>query len=264
MSSGALQKHPDGPLTAATALSGEECAATNRQRKLEWPLCFVEALCDYEARKPGELSFKGGDLIGVVQKRPSGWWKGTLDGTLVGRFPLNHTRRLSTRHSLPKRPPPSSSTIPLLPQLPLPLPSFPSPNPAISPRPSALLVSSPFFASAASSSSSSSNSPSAVLPTSARSLHAPEPRLRGQGSSALRAGVSWGADESVQLIHEQLASALSQLSAGALRPAECQTSFRELPLAGKEELLTALEASDGSVEHWRLLLGTLLSSLLSP
>jgi len=43
-------------------------------------------LFDYEATDPNELSFRQGDIITVLQKDPSGWWQGELNGR-IGVFP---------------------------------------------------------------------------------------------------------------------------------------------------------------------------------
>lgn len=49
-------------------------------------MCRVRALYDYQASEPTELSFNAGDIINVLQKDPSGWWQGELNGR-VGAFP---------------------------------------------------------------------------------------------------------------------------------------------------------------------------------
>lgn len=47
------------------------------------------ALYDYEGEKEGDLSFKEGDIIAVLDKSdPSGWWQGSLNG-VTGYFPMN-------------------------------------------------------------------------------------------------------------------------------------------------------------------------------
>ena len=43
-------------------------------------------LFDYNTDDPNELSFKQGDIITVLQKDPSGWWQGELNGR-IGVFP---------------------------------------------------------------------------------------------------------------------------------------------------------------------------------
>ena len=43
-------------------------------------------LFDYNPDDPNELTFKQGDIITVLQKDPSGWWQGELNGR-IGVFP---------------------------------------------------------------------------------------------------------------------------------------------------------------------------------
>lgn len=52
------------------------------------PICFAKAEYDYEAQEDNELTFVEGDRIAVLEKDPSGWWTGELNGT-VGLFPDN-------------------------------------------------------------------------------------------------------------------------------------------------------------------------------
>src|ERR1051325_9093118 len=51
---------------------------------------YVRALYDYDAQADGDLSFKKGDKIEVVERTEdvNGWWKGKLNG-VVGDFPGN-------------------------------------------------------------------------------------------------------------------------------------------------------------------------------
>eukprot|EP01095_Lingulamoeba_sp_RSL-Kostka_P004491 TRINITY_DN15737_c0_g1_i2.p1 TRINITY_DN15737_c0_g1~~TRINITY_DN15737_c0_g1_i2.p1 ORF type:complete len:283 (+),score=96.72 TRINITY_DN15737_c0_g1_i2:603-1451(+) len=44
------------------------------------------ALYDYQQSDSNELSFSAGDVITILQKDPSGWWQGELDGR-IGVFP---------------------------------------------------------------------------------------------------------------------------------------------------------------------------------
>jgi hypothetical protein len=46
---------------------------------------------DYTAQKASQLSFKKGDVILVIDKDKTGWWKGELDGR-IARFPSNFTK----------------------------------------------------------------------------------------------------------------------------------------------------------------------------
>jgi hypothetical protein len=53
----------------------------------------LEALFDFQARVPNELTFKEGDIITLLDKHPSGMWKGELNG-VVGLFPYNFVKEL--------------------------------------------------------------------------------------------------------------------------------------------------------------------------
>ena len=47
---------------------------------------YCRGLHDYTATQPSELSFRKGDVIKVLEKDPSGWWAGELNGKM-GFFP---------------------------------------------------------------------------------------------------------------------------------------------------------------------------------
>ena len=49
----------------------------------------VKALYDFEPQEDGELAFRKGDVIRVVNSAYEGWWKGELDGR-IGIFPLTY------------------------------------------------------------------------------------------------------------------------------------------------------------------------------
>jgi len=51
----------------------------------------VKALYDFTPTEPGELAFKRGDIITVLDSAYKDWWRGTLSGTgTVGIFPVNY------------------------------------------------------------------------------------------------------------------------------------------------------------------------------
>jgi hypothetical protein len=50
----------------------------------------VTAVFDYEAAADDELSLRAGDVIDVLARSKSGWWKGRI-GTREGLFPANRT-----------------------------------------------------------------------------------------------------------------------------------------------------------------------------
>lgn len=57
----------------------------------------VKALYDFEPQEEGELAFRKGDVIRVINSAYEGWWKGELDGR-VGIFPLTYIVSLLLRN----------------------------------------------------------------------------------------------------------------------------------------------------------------------
>lgn len=54
----------------------------------------VRALFDFQPSEPGELMFRKGDVIAVLESVYKDWWKGSLRGQ-TGIFPLNYVEKLS-------------------------------------------------------------------------------------------------------------------------------------------------------------------------
>jgi signal transducing adaptor molecule len=54
----------------------------------------VRALFDFQPTEPGELMFRKGDVIAVLESVYKDWWKGSLRGQ-TGIFPLNYVEKLS-------------------------------------------------------------------------------------------------------------------------------------------------------------------------
>ena len=54
----------------------------------------VRALYDFQPSEPGELQFRKGDIIAVLESVFKDWWKGSLRGQ-TGIFPLNYVEKLS-------------------------------------------------------------------------------------------------------------------------------------------------------------------------
>lgn len=56
----------------------------------------VTALFDFEAQEDGEVSFKKGNVIKVLEKTDPNWWKGqVVNGALAGNtglFPSNYVQ----------------------------------------------------------------------------------------------------------------------------------------------------------------------------
>lgn len=59
----------------------------------------VRALYDFEPNEDGELAFKEGDVVKVLESVYKDWWKGELHGK-TGIFPTNYVVRLSPRRPL--------------------------------------------------------------------------------------------------------------------------------------------------------------------
>ena len=53
----------------------------------------VRALFDFQPSEPGELQFRKGDIIAVLESVYKDWWKGSLRGQ-NGIFPLNYVEKL--------------------------------------------------------------------------------------------------------------------------------------------------------------------------
>jgi signal transducing adaptor molecule len=54
----------------------------------------VRALFDFEPSEAGELQFRKGDIIAVLESVYKDWWKGSLRGQ-TGIFPLNYVEKLA-------------------------------------------------------------------------------------------------------------------------------------------------------------------------
>lgn len=54
----------------------------------------VRALFDFQPSEAGELQFRKGDIIAVLESVYKDWWKGSLRGQ-TGIFPLNYVEKLA-------------------------------------------------------------------------------------------------------------------------------------------------------------------------
>lgn len=72
------------PTTSQPLPSGTTAATVSR----------VRALFDFHPSEPGELQFRKGDIIAVLESVYKDWWKGSLRGQ-TGIFPLNYVEKLS-------------------------------------------------------------------------------------------------------------------------------------------------------------------------
>lgn len=71
------------PPAAQAVPSGTSAATVSR----------VRALFDFQPSEPGELQFRKGDIIAVLESVYKDWWKGSLRGQ-TGIFPLNYVEKL--------------------------------------------------------------------------------------------------------------------------------------------------------------------------
>jgi len=72
----------------------EEYAEEQQSYAEESGIGNCRALYDYEGEKEGDLPFKEGEIIAVLDDSdPSGWWQGSLNG-VTGFFPSNFVERV--------------------------------------------------------------------------------------------------------------------------------------------------------------------------
>ncbi|KAI9888923.1 MAG: ESCRT-0 subunit protein hse1 [Vezdaea aestivalis] len=78
------QSTSQGASSSAPLPSGTTAATVSR----------VRALFDFQPTEPGELQFRKGDVIAVLESVYKDWWKGSLRGQ-TGIFPLNYVEKLA-------------------------------------------------------------------------------------------------------------------------------------------------------------------------
>ncbi|MCJ1336332.1 ESCRT-0 subunit protein hse1 [Bachmanniomyces sp. S44760] len=81
---GASSASVSAQIAAPPVSSGTTAATVSR----------VRALFDFQPSEPGELQFRKGDIIAVLESVYKDWWKGSLRGQ-TGIFPLNYIEKLS-------------------------------------------------------------------------------------------------------------------------------------------------------------------------
>lgn len=86
--------------------SGAQAGASGQQQQQQEPapappqgttaatVSRVRALYDFTPSEPGELEFKRGDVIAVLESVYKDWWRGSLKGK-TGIFPLNYVEKLT-------------------------------------------------------------------------------------------------------------------------------------------------------------------------
>lgn len=90
-----------GPSSSASAGQGAGTATGAAEPILSHPtgttaatVSRVRALYDFVPSEPGELEFKKGDVIAVLESVYKDWWRGSLKGQ-TGIFPLNYVEKLT-------------------------------------------------------------------------------------------------------------------------------------------------------------------------
>jgi signal transducing adaptor molecule len=93
---------PSGPAGSADAGAGAGAAAPQQAAPIQpmpsgttaATVSRVRALYDFVPSEPGELEFKKGDVIAVLESVYKDWWRGSLKGN-TGIFPLNYVEKLT-------------------------------------------------------------------------------------------------------------------------------------------------------------------------
>ncbi|EEA28227.1 ESCRT-0 subunit protein hse1 [Talaromyces marneffei ATCC 18224] len=80
----AVSNQPEPSSTVSQGIPSGTTAAT---------VSRVRALFDFQPSEPGELQFRKGDIIAVLESVYKDWWKGSLRGQ-TGIFPLNYVEKL--------------------------------------------------------------------------------------------------------------------------------------------------------------------------
>lgn len=89
--SGSAQKAQSGSIQAAAQTAPQSSSVTHTTAAT---VSRVRALYDFVPSESGELAFRKGDIIAVLESVYKDWWKGSLRGQ-TGIFPLNYVEKLS-------------------------------------------------------------------------------------------------------------------------------------------------------------------------
>lgn len=93
----ASEKKP-GPVSSSTGANGPSQQAAPAQPMSSGTTAAtvsrVRALFDFQPSEAGELQFRKGDIIAVIESVYKDWWKGSLRGQ-TGIFPLNYVEKLA-------------------------------------------------------------------------------------------------------------------------------------------------------------------------
>ncbi|KAH0009198.1 SH3 domain protein, partial [Aureobasidium melanogenum] len=97
----ALSLKDKAPEPEASSANSSQAQPDAQQGTTAATVSRVKALYDFVPSEPGELAFKKGDVIAVIESVYKDWWKGSLRGQ-TGIFPLNYVEKLQdpTREEL--------------------------------------------------------------------------------------------------------------------------------------------------------------------
>lgn len=87
------QAREDRAQSSAAATSSAPTQPIASQGTTAATVSRVRALFDFQPSEPGELQFRKGDIIAVLESVYKDWWKGSLRGQ-TGIFPLNYVEKL--------------------------------------------------------------------------------------------------------------------------------------------------------------------------
>jgi len=97
------KKAPEPSAAASSSAAGPSGGQQGEQQSTPTPVpagttaatvSRVRALFDFVPSEPGELEFKKGDVIAVLESVYKDWWRGSLKGK-TGIFPLNYVEKLT-------------------------------------------------------------------------------------------------------------------------------------------------------------------------
>ena len=90
------KKPSQGAASSSAAESSQQVAPSQPvpQGTTAATVSRVRALFDFQPSEAGELQFRKGDIIAVMESVYKDWWKGSLRGQ-TGIFPLNYVEKLA-------------------------------------------------------------------------------------------------------------------------------------------------------------------------
>ena len=92
--SGRKQSQPSSSSAAGPSQQAAAAIQPASQGTTAATVSRVRALFDFQPSEAGELQFRKGDIIAVLESVYKDWWKGSLRGQ-TGIFPLNYVEKLA-------------------------------------------------------------------------------------------------------------------------------------------------------------------------